>query len=426
MNGNKKKICGLLGAKLGHSFSPQIHKQLGDYSYLLFEKSEEELCDFLAHGDFDAINVTIPYKKTVIPYLAELSDEARRIGSVNTVVRRADGSLAGYNTDYFGFAHLVAKSGVSVEGKSAVILGNGGASLTVRTVLSDLKAKSVTVISRSGEDNYTNLSKHSDAQIIVNTTPVGMYPNNGAAAIRLSDFPNCEAVLDLIYNPARTALVLEADRLGIPSIGGLPMLVAQAKQASELFTGTVIDDSVIDGITAKILSETENIILIGMPGSGKSTVGKLVAEKLGREFIDTDEEILRRERESGKGRDIPAIFAEEGEAGFRKLESAVIHDVGKLSGKVIATGGGVVTKYENYPSMKQNGKIFFIDRSPDLLETDGRPLSQSKGVAALYEARLPLYNGMCDFKISNNGTPQESAEAIIKTFYDDTLTDNKS
>ncbi len=413
---SRRLLCGLLGKTLGHSFSPTIHSYLGDYEYRLFEKSEEELGEFLTDGDFHAINVTIPYKKSVIPYLSKMSDEAKRIGSVNTVIRLSDGSLFGDNTDYFGFYRLVKKSGVDIRGKKAIILGNGGASLTVKTVLCDMGAESVTVISRSGEDNYTNLYRHEDAQIIVNTTPVGMYPNNGSAAVSLSDFPECIAVFDLIYNPSRTALMLEADRLSIDGYGGLLMLVAQAKRAAELFTDTVIDDTLIDEITARLLKDTQNISLVGMPGSGKSTIGKMLAEKLGREFTDTDEEILKRESASGRNRSIPDIFAEVGESGFREIECEVIADVAKQSRKVIATGGGAVTQSKNYDALKQNSVIFFIDRPTELLNTDGRPLSQLKGVSALYEARLPLYRSFSDVCIHNTGSPEEAVNEIISSF----------
>ena len=413
---HKTLLCGLLGKTLGHSFSPIIHSYLGDYGYRLFEKSEEELGEFLTNGDFHAINVTIPYKKAVIPFLSKMSDEAKRIGSVNTVIRLSDGSLFGDNTDYFGFSCLVRKSKIDIKGKKAIILGNGGASLTVKAVLCDMGAKSVTVISRSGEDNYTNLSRHADAQIIVNTTPVGMYPNNGSAAINLADFSECVAVFDLIYNPARTALMLEADRLSIPNYGGLLMLVAQAKRAAELFTDTKIDDMLIDEITSKLLKDTQNIVLVGMPGSGKSTLSKMLAEKLGREFIDTDEEILKREIASGRQRSIPDIFTEEGESGFREIESQVISDIAKQSRRVIATGGGAVTQSQNYDALKQNSVIFFIDRPTELLPTDGRPLSQSSGVSALYEARLPLYISFSDIRVKNICSPEETVHEIISKF----------
>ena len=277
--------CGLLGQKLGHSYSPAIHGMLADYDYQLFEREPEQLEDFLKNGDWDGINVTIPYKKAVLPYCAELSETARRIGSVNTIVRRPDGSLYGDNTDAYGFESLVRKSGIDVRGKKALVLGSGGASVTVVAVLKMLGAESVTVISRGGEDNYDNLAKHADARIIANTTPVGMYPNNGQAAVDLAQFPQCEGVLDVVYNPARTALLLHAEKLGIPCAGGLYMLVAQAKRSSELFTGSSIPDSEIGRIEKLLSGQMKNIVLVGMPSSGKSTLAAALGERLGLSLI---------------------------------------------------------------------------------------------------------------------------------------------
>ena len=269
--------CGLLGEKLGHSYSPAIHAELADYAYRLYEVAPDALAAFLTGGDFDALNVTIPYKKAVIPYCAALSPIAQRLGSVNVLVRRPDGTLYGDNADAFGFEYLVRHSGVDIAGKKALVLGNGGASATVQAVLAQLGAR-VTVISRSGEDNYTNLGRHADAQVIVNATPVGMYPNTGKAAVDLRQFPQCALVLDVVYNPARTALLLQAEALGIPCAGGLYMLVAQAKRSCEVFTGTTIDDGEILRIYRRMRQEMENIVLIGMPGSGKSTIAALLAE----------------------------------------------------------------------------------------------------------------------------------------------------
>ena len=264
--------CGLLGEKLGHSYSPAIHAQLADYAYGLYEVAPEDLPAFLTGGDFDALNVTIPYKKAVIPYCAELSPIAQKLGSVNVLVRRADGTLYGDNADAFGFEYLVRHSGIDVAGQKALVLGNGGASATIQAVLEQLGAR-VTVISRHGPDNYDNLDRHADARVIVNTTPVGMYPNTGRAAVDLRQFPQCAGVLDIVYNPARTALLLQAESLGIPCAGGLYMLVAQAKRSCEVFTDTVIDDAEILRIHRLLRQEMENIVLIGMPGSGKSTHG---------------------------------------------------------------------------------------------------------------------------------------------------------
>ena len=274
------KKCGLLGRKLGHSYSPQIHSMLADYEYLLYEKEPEELEDFLKNGNFDGLNVSIPYKKTVIPHCAELSETAKAIGSVNTLVRREDGSLFGDNTDAFGFEALLKHGNISADGKKCIVLGTGGASVTVCAVLKSLGAKEVITISRTGDNNYGNIAKHSDAEIIVNATPVGMFPNNGESVIDLRAFPACVGVLDVVYNPARTALLLQAEELGIKNACGLYMLVAQAKKSSEDFTGNTIADSEIERIEGALRFQMQNIVIVGMPGSGKSTV----AEELGKGF----------------------------------------------------------------------------------------------------------------------------------------------
>jgi len=296
--------CGLLGEKLGHSYSPQIHAKLGDYEYRLYEKSPEEVEDFIKNGDFDGLNVTIPYKKTIAPLCADLSPQARLLGSVNTIVRRPDGSLYGDNTDYYGFKELLRENGIDPSGKKCVVLGSGGASVTVCAVLNELGASEIAVISRSGSDNYENIEKHADASLLVNTTPVGMYPNNGEAPLQLSVFNSLDAVIDVIYNPAHTALLLQAESLGIPYANGLYMLVSQAKRSSELFTGSVIDDELQDDITDALSADMQNIVLIGMPGCGKTTIGSLLAELTGREFLDVDDEASRR-----AGKSIPPAAA---------------------------------------------------------------------------------------------------------------------
>ena len=281
--------CGLLGEKLGHSYSKAIHERLGGYSYELIECPRAELDAFMKGGSFDAINVTIPYKKAVIPYCAALSPIAERIGSVNAVIRQRDGSLYGDNTDAYGFMSMVKKSGVDIAGKKAIVLGSGGASATICAVLNELNAKSVTVISRSGQDNYENIQKHADAEIIVNTTPVGMYPSTGVSPVDLSVFKGCKGVLDIVYNPRRTALLMQAEELGIPCMGGLNMLVAQAKRAAELFTGTAIPDSRTDEIERELSLNMQNIVLIGMPGCGKSTIAAALGKRLNRAVRDSDE-----------------------------------------------------------------------------------------------------------------------------------------
>lgn len=401
--------CGLLGEKLGHSYSPQIHSMLADYEYKLFEKSPEELEAFLKSGEFDGLNVTIPYKKAVMPYCTELSPTAAQIGSVNTIVRRSDGSLYGDNTDAFGFENLIVHNGIEVKGKKALVLGTGGASVTAQAVLKNLGASEVVVISRRGEDNYENIAKHADAEIIANTTPVGMYPNNGKAAVDLTQFPKLSGVLDVVYNPARTALLLQAERLGIPCAGGLYMLVSQAKRSCELFTGKSIPDSEIDRIERVLSHQMQNIVIIGMPGSGKTAASTMLAEKLGRKILDTDTMVAEK-----AGVTIPEIFAAQGEAGFRRLETEATAEVGKLSGNIISTGGGVVTVAENYELLHQNGVIVWIERDTNKLARDGRPISLSSDLNELYAARLPLYERFADIKADNNGDINDTVNAIME------------
>ena len=403
---------GLIGEKLSHSFSPQIHSHLADYSYKLFEMPEEAVGNFLKSADFDAVNVTIPYKKTVMPYLDEISDEARRIGSVNTVTHTKSGGLRGDNTDYFGFSYLIKKSGIPIEGKHVLILGTGGASLTARAVCADMGAQSITLVSRSGEVNYQNASDRcADTEVIINCTPVGMYPNNLISPIQFEKFPRLCGVADMIYNPAKTRLLLDAERLGIKCINGLSMLVAQAKRASEIFLGTEIDDGEIDRICSLIEKNTGNIVLVGMPGCGKSTIADLISKATGRRLVDTDTLICERE-----GCPIPEIFASHGEDYFRACESRAAAESGKMSGCVIATGGGIVTREENLDSLRQNGKIFFIRRDISLLSRDGRPLSATADLDEMYAKRLPKYLEFADFTVDNVNTPEDCAGAIISIY----------
>ena len=398
---------GLIGGKLGHSYSPQIHSHLGTYSYVLIEKQPEELEELLRSGTYDGFNVTIPYKSTVIPYCDELSDVAARLRSVNTIVRREDGTLIGHNTDYFGFETMLLRSGIDICGKKALVLGSGGTSKTAVAVLRD-KGAEVIVISRSGQNNYENLHLHADTSLIVNTTPVGMYPNTGVAPVSLDIFPHLEGVLDVIYNPARTELLQMAEKRGIVAMNGLLMLVAQAKESAEWFVGQSIADDKINAIHALLARQMENIILIGMPGSGKSTIGKLLAEKTGKRFVDADAVVVEK-----AGCTIPDIFANHGEVGFRALETQVLSELGKSSGLVIATGGGCVTREENYPLLHQNGRIFCIERDLDKLATDGRPLSQVTKMEEMYRIRKPLYAQFADYLVSNNGTPDRTVEQIL-------------
>lgn len=403
--------CGLLGRKLAHSYSPQIHEQLGSYDYALYEKEPEELKDFLLHGDFSAINVTIPYKKDVIPYCSELSDRAKAMGSVNTLVRKPDGSLIGHNTDYFGFRSMVERTGLAFFGKKALVLGSGGAAVTAVAVLKELGAHVITV-SRTGQNNYQNLDNHADAALIVNATPVGMYPNVGVSPVDLSMFPKLECVLDMIYNPSRTALLMQAENMGIHHANGLWMLVAQAKESAEWFTGCKISDDIIGMIHNMLRRQMENIILIGMPGSGKTTVGKLLAEKLQMNYVDTDDAIVQT-----AGCPIPEIFEKYGEERFRTIETEVIASLAKGSGTVIATGGGCVTQQRNYAHLHQNGQIFWLKRNLEQLPTDGRPLSQACKLADMYRIREPMYRSFSDHCINNNGTLEESVNAILSIIY---------
>lgn len=402
--------CGLLGARLGHSYSPRIHSLLAGYAYDLCEKQPEELADFLKSGRFSGLNVTIPYKKAVIPFCAALSPRAEALGAVNTLVRREDGSLIGHNTDYFGFSYMVEKSGLSVSGKKCLVLGSGGASATACAVLRALDAH-VIVISRSGADNYTNLSRHRDAALIVNTTPVGMYPNTGESPVALSQFPHLEGVLDVVYNPARTRLLLDAEALGIPAMNGLWMLVAQAKESAEWFMGRKIPNGEIPRIHAVLRREMENIILIGMPGSGKSTVGAALAAETGKRFVDADDEIVR-----SAGMPIPEIFARQGEPGFRALETQVLARLGKESGLVIATGGGCVTRPENAPLLRQNGSVFWLRRALEKLPTEGRPLSQAGSLREMEAVRTPLYEAFSDHPIDNNAAVSETVRSILEVW----------
>ena len=400
--------CGLLGETLGHSYSPAIHARLGGYAYRLYEVAPEQLGDFLQSGTFDALNVTIPYKRAVLPYCAALSDTAEATGSVNTIVRRADGTLYGDNTDAYGFESLLRRSGIEPEGKKALVLGSGGAGATVCTVLKALGAREVVVISRSGENNYDHLERHADADLIVNTTPLGMYPDNGRAAVDLTRFPRCEGVLDLIYNPARTALLLQAEHLDIPRANGLWMLVAQAKRSAEVFTGKRIADGEIERIAQALSRRMENIILIGMPGCGKSEIAKRLASALGRDCADSDEAVREL-----TGRTPEEILRDDGEEAFRAVETRALRELGKRSALVIATGGGCVTREENYPLLHQNGAIVWIRRPLAQLARKGRPLSLAGDLSELYARRAPLYARFADIVADNDGAPDETVRIIL-------------
>ncbi|MBR3756549.1 MAG: shikimate kinase [Firmicutes bacterium] len=391
------KKFGLIGEKLGHSYSPLIHSKFGDYEYDLCEVEADQLEALLADDTYGGFNVTMPYKKTVIQYLDEMSEIAQRIGSVNTIVRTEDGRLVGGNTDYFGFNYLLRANGIEIKGRKCMVLGSGGASLTVRTVLQDLEAGEIVVVSRNGENNYENIQKHFDSEVIINTTPVGMYPNNGRAPVNVEDFYQCQGVVDLIYNPNKTKLVLDAMAKSIPACGGLEMLVAQAKDASEMFQGIEIEEEEIDAAYDEVRSEMLNTVLIGMPGAGKSLIGGEIAARMGKKFVDIDDMV-----EEHEGMTIPEIFAQKGEAYFRKVETQMLEKACIQSGLVIGTGGGIVKKKINYNIIKQNGVVIWVKRDLDKLETAGRPLSMTVPVEQLWEERKDAYAYWSDFFINNN------------------------
>lgn len=406
---------GLLGRKLGHSFSPEIHRMLGQwsepYDYGIFEVEPENLEAFIREGQWSGLNVTIPYKTDVMKWCDEISPEAQRIGAVNTLVRRGN-KIYGYNTDYTGFRRTVEMSGARIEGEKCIVLGSGGASKTVVLVLKDLGAREVVVVSRDGKTgcDYKGLSAHYDATVMVNTTPVGMYPNTGKSAAYPGTFPRLEWAFDLIYNPLRTNFLCQAKKSDIEPVNGLKMLVAQARASAELFLGREIAEEALERIEAALRNEKENLVLIGMPGCGKSTVGQVLAARLGRKLIDMDERIVAQ-----AGMSIPDIFAAGGEDGFRRIEMAVAESLRHETGAVIACGGGVVTREENYYALAENGRIIFLNRPIDVLPTDGRPISQSVPLARLYQQRLPLYQSWADLEVENQGvTVDEVAEQILK------------
>ena len=413
-----EKVYGLLGRKLGHSWSVPIHKALGCQDYRLIELEPEELAAFLRREDLGGVNVTIPYKRDVMPLCDEIDPGAQAIGSVNTIVRRSDGRLRGYNTDIDGFCYMARRAGISLTGEKVVILGSGGASLTAQAAARREGAREVVVISRSGADNYENLARHGDAGIVVNTTPVGMFPGNGAAPVDLTVFPQCRGVLDVVYNPRRTALLLQARELGIPCCDGLPMLVAQAKAAEERFFETAIPDRENERILRQLRREMGNIVLIGMPGCGKSTIGQLLSEKTGREAVDIDQRIAQR-----AGCSIPEIFARGGEAEFRALEREETARAGALTGKILLTGGGVVKTPENYGALHQNGRVYHLLRDLETLPTDGRPLSQGADLEAMWRQREPLYRRFRDVTVDNNGAPEDTVDAIWRDFCENSDTE---
>ncbi|WP_130812179.1 shikimate kinase [Olsenella sp. Marseille-P4559] len=410
---------GLLGRNLGHSWSPRIHTSLGSVPYELFEREPDDVEGFVRNGTWSGLNVTIPYKRDAARLADERSPRVDRLGAANTLVRRPDGTIYAENTDVLGFSLMLnrfctRRLGVSARevlaGKPAVVLGSGGASAAVQAALDDAGAL-VSVISRSGSDTYETLAeRHADAVLMVNATPVGMYPNCPASPVPeevLAQLKNLVGVLDVIYNPTLTGIVLAAERLGIPADTGLSMLVAQALRSSELFQGRSLDVSLVDVIERQILSETSNVVLIGMPGCGKTTTGKRLARMLGRPFVDIDDAI-----DASTGESAATIINTRGVQEFRRVESRVTGEYGARSGLVIACGGGVVTVPSNYDLLHQNGTIVFIDRSLSELETSGRPVSASKGVEALARERMGSYRSWADYSLVSIGSPAGNARAI--------------
>lgn len=407
------KKYGCIGKKLTHSFSKEIHARLADYNYELIELAEDEIKPFFDKKDFEAINVTIPYKETVIPYLYSVSDIAKRIGAVNTIVNK-DSKLFGYNTDYYGMKALIEKIGIDMTGKKVLVLGTGGTSKTARVVAHDMGAASILVVSRSKKENCVTYEEalriHSDAEVIINTTPSGMYPDCDSEPIDISGFDSLVGVVDAVYNPLETNIVAKARKKGIKAECGLYMLVMQAVVAVEKFLDTQIPKEKADRVFCEVFASKENIVLTGMPGSGKTTVGKLL-EKEGFEFVDTDAEIEKR-----CGCTIRELITEKGEQYFRNLESEVICDISSRSSRIISTGGGAILREENVKCLKRNGKLFFINADLDRLRaTDDRPLSDTADkLKKMYSERIDIYMSTADCIVPDMITPEAEAEYIQK------------
>lgn len=407
---------GCIGEKLGHSFSKEIHAMLQDYQYELKEIAPEKLSSFMEEKNFSAINVTIPYKEKVIPYLDYISDTAEKIGAVNTIVCK-DNKLYGYNTDFGGMRALIKREGIEIEGKKVLILGTGGTSKTASEVAKSLGASSVYKVSRSERPESVTYeaaySLHSDADVIINTTPLGMFPNIEGCPVDLSKFSKLSGVVDAVYNPLKTKLVSSAQSLGIKATTGLFMLVMQAAIASGIFLGIKYEDEAVERIYNKILKSKQNIVLIGMPTSGKTTVGKILADNLHREFIDTDSEIEKK-----TGMSVAEIFEKKGEKEFRRIETEVIKEISKGQGMVIATGGGAVLADENVGSLKMNGIVYFLDRPiENLMVTNSRPLSGTpEALRKLYCERYGIYKRAADVIVLNDDTKENAAKEIERNF----------
>ena len=405
---------GCIGEHLPHSFSREIHGEIGSYAYELKELTPEELPGFMTSRGFMGINVTIPYKQAVIPFLDEIDETARAIGAVNTVVNR-DGKLYGYNTDLYGLTRLIRRIGLDLSGKKVLVLGTGGTSRTASYAAEKLGARVVYRVSRTSREGSLSyedvLRDHTDAQIILNTTPCGMFPRPAEQPLSLESFTRLEGVADAIYNPLRSRLVLDARSRGIPAEGGLYMLVAQAVRASELFLNMSYPDDLTDQIYDRILRRKENLVLIGMPGSGKSAVGKILTKTTGKPLADTDQLIVEK-----AGKSVPEIFREDGEPAFRDLESEIIRELSLQGGQVISTGGGAVLRPENVTLLRQNGRLFWLDRAPDsLVPTDDRPLADTAAkMKQLYQEREPVYRASADMIIPVFGTPEDTASLILQ------------
>lgn len=409
------KIYGLLGRKLGHSWSVPIHQALGCEDYRLIEIEPENLADFLRRRDIGGLNVTIPYKRDVMALCDVVGESARAIGSVNTLVRREDGKLYGYNTDIDGFLYMLRRAGITLAGKKVLVAGSGGASLTAQAAARREGARKTVVLSRNGPDNYRNLARHADADVLINTTPAGMWPDMEEQPVDLSLLPNVTAVADVIYNPTRTNLLLQAAELGsarpIRRAGGLPMLVDQARAAEELFFSRPIPTGETERILPLLRRDTVNLVLVGMPGCGKTTVGRALARLSGRPLADLDEEIVRR-----AGKSIPEIFARQGEAAFRELESRALAEVCAKNGQVIATGGGAVLRAENRLAMRRTGRVYCLRRELGRLSTEGRPLSRAGKLEEMERIRRPLYAAAADISVENNIPAEETARRIWRDF----------
>lgn len=406
-----KAIYGLLGRRLQHSWSVPIHQALGCTEYRLIEREPEELEGFFNTARIGGLNVTIPYKQAVMAYCDVIDGAALAIGSVNTLSRRADGKLYAWNTDIIGFRYMAKQAGISLKDQKVLILGSGGASLTVQQAAREAGARTITVVSRGKENSYENLSLHFDAEVLINTTPVGMYPHNGEALLDLIDFPQCRGVLDLIYNPLQTNLLIQAKKRGIACSGGLPMLVSQAAAAEKLFFERPVPESETKRILSLIRRDMTNIVLIGMPGSGKSTIGKALADLTGRDILETDEMVVKK-----AGQSIPQIFRSEGEGAFRSMEREAAARAGKEAGRIIVTGGGIVKDMGNYDPLHQNGRIYEIKRPIEQLAREGRPLSEEADLAQMQRQRAPLYETFRDCVIKNNESAKTAAHAVWREF----------